>query len=104
MNLEITVQDLAQRLKTPTPPLLLDVRQPEEYALAHLEGAQLIPLGELANRMSEIPAGDLIVYCHSGRRSLTAASMLISKGRQAVSLRGGIDAWSREIDPSIPRY
>jgi len=101
---EISPQDLSEKLKSASPPHLLDVRRPEEFALTHLEGAQLIPLQELANRLDEIPAGDLVVYCHHGMRSLQAANLLAAKGRSALSLRGGIDAWAHQIDPSLPKY
>ena len=103
-QLEITPQDLAEKLKSASPPHLIDVRQPEEFALVALEQSQLIPLGELSNRLDELPAGELVVYCHHGMRSLQAAAMLSASGRPAVSLRGGIDAWARLIDPSLARY
>jgi len=103
-QLEITPEELVEKLKSPSPPHLLDVRQPEEFALASLEGAQLIPLGELSSRLGELPPGELVVYCHIGMRSLQAAAMLVAQGRPAVSLRGGIDAWARRIDPNLPRY
>ena len=103
--MEITVEELAAKLATPAPPHLLDVREPEEFALTRLEGAQLIPLGELQSRVDEIPeGGELVVYCHHGIRSLQAGGWLLAKGRSAVSLKGGIDAWSRRIDPNVPRY
>jgi rhodanese-related sulfurtransferase len=103
-QLEITPEDLAQKLKSSSPPHLLDVRQPEEFALTALAGAQLIPLGELSARIDELPAGELVVYCHHGGRSLQAAALLSARGRPALSLRGGIDVWARQIDPSLPRY
>ena len=103
-QLEISPEDLAKKLKSPSPPHLLDVRQPEEFALTALAGAQLIPLGELSSRLGELPPGDLVVYCHHGSRSLQAAALLAAQGRSALSLRGGIDAWARLIDPELPRY
>jgi len=103
-QLEITPEDLAKKLKSSSPPHLLDVRQPEEFALTSLAGAQLIPLGELSSRLGELPPGDLVVYCHHGGRSLQAAALLAAQGRPALSLRGGIDAWARLIDPNLPRY
>jgi rhodanese-related sulfurtransferase len=103
-QLEIGPQELAEKLKSASPPHLIDVRQPEEFALVALERSQLIPLGELSARLNELPAGELVVYCHHGMRSLQAAAMLVAAGRPAVSLRGGIDAWARLIDPSLARY
>jgi rhodanese-related sulfurtransferase len=102
---EITVEELAEKLASQSPPHLLDVREPEEFALTQLAGAQLIPLGELQARVEEIPEGvELVVYCHHGIRSLQAAGFLRGQGREAVSLKGGIDLWARRIDPSLPRY
>ena len=103
-HLEITPEELATKLKSASPPHLIDVRQPEEFALVALEGSQLIPLGELSTRLDELPQGELVVVCHLGMRSLQAAAWLTAKGRPAVSLRGGLDLWARQIDPSLPRY
>jgi adenylyltransferase/sulfurtransferase len=87
---------------------LLDVRQRWEHELAALPGSQLIPLGELAAGAGEIavPAKALlVVYCHHGIRSLSAAALLEELGFQDVySLAGGIDAWSSTVDPQVPRY
>jgi adenylyltransferase/sulfurtransferase len=103
--MEITVEELAQKLASGAPPHLVDVREPEEFALTQLPGAQLIPLGELQQRIDEIPeASELVVYCHHGIRSLQAVGLLRAAGREAVSLKGGIDLWSRRIDPAVPRY
>jgi molybdopterin/thiamine biosynthesis adenylyltransferase/rhodanese-related sulfurtransferase len=85
---------------------LLDVREPLEYELVHLEGSRLIPLGELPGRLAEIdPRAPVIVYCHHGRRSLEAARLLRAAGfHDALSLAGGIEAWACELDPALPRY
>ena len=107
MILQIDVQDLADRLARPDGkrPLLLDVRNPDEYDRCCIAGAVLIPLGELGRRLGEVPRGrDIVVYCHHGMRSLNAAAMLAQAGIEAASLRGGIDAWARLIDPALPRY
>ena len=86
-------------------PFLLDVRGPDEFALAQLPGALLVPLHELPGRLDEIPEGRaLVVYCHHGVRSLSGVAILRQAGREAQSLSGGLDAWSRLIDPAIPRY
>jgi rhodanese-related sulfurtransferase len=108
MAREITVGDLAAKLAADEPVFLLDIRQPEEHSFVSLPGSRLIPLNELAGRVNEIqpPAGTpVVVYCHHGIRSLHAANFLESQGvPNIVSLSGGIDAWSRLIDPSLPRY
>lgn len=83
-------------------------RQSEEQTIAALPNSTLIPLGELSGRIEEIapPAGAfVVVYCHHGIRSLAGVHLLHLAGfRSATSLAGGIDAWSRQIDPSVPRY
>ncbi|MFO0757931.1 MAG: rhodanese-like domain-containing protein [Byssovorax sp.] len=105
---QINVTDLAAMLLAGEPVYLLDVRKEWENQTAALPGSVLIPLDELAARADEIepPPGALVVaYCHHGVRSLSAAALLENIGRPGVaSLRGGIDAWSREIDPGVPRY
>ena len=86
--------------------LLLDVREQYEYTLCHLEGAKLIPLGELTSRIGELSQGDdIVVYCHVGVRSTSAVAMLRRAGYANVrNLDGGIDAWAKEVDPEMPRY
>ena len=106
---EITVEQLAAALAAGDEPVaLLDVRQPEENAAAALPGGVLIPLNELPARAREIevPAGTrLVVYCHHGIRSRSAAALLERLGfGNVVSLAGGIDAWSLRVDPRVPRY
>ena len=105
---EITVQELAARMERGEKPYLLDVRQRWEHDLARLPGSALVPLDELPRHASEIEAGkdELVVcYCHHGVRSLHAALILGAAGfTGAVSLRGGIDAWSQLVDPDVPRY
>jgi len=107
---EITVQQLAARLQHEPRPFLLDVRQPNEHQFARLEGSHLVPLHTLGSQLADlrqrIPEGTpVVVYCHHGVRSLMAAQALIQAGFSEVwSLAGGIEAWSVEIDPSVPRY
>jgi sulfur-carrier protein adenylyltransferase/sulfurtransferase len=85
--------------------LLLDVREPFEYEIARIDGAKLIPLGEISERAREIENGEIIVHCHSGMRSAQAVELLQGAGLTNVyNLEGGIDAWSEEIDPSVPKY
>lgn len=86
--------------------ILLDVRQPWENELAALENSELIPLGELARRVEELPDDvPIVVYCHHGVRSLGACSILAAAGfREVFNLSGGIDRYSLEVDPTVPRY
>jgi adenylyltransferase/sulfurtransferase len=104
--MEITVQELRAELDAGRRLLLLDVRQPWEYAVCHLEGSTLIPMGELQQRLEEIPADvDIVTVCHTGRRSLLAAHMLQAAGISRVrSLHGGVHAWALEIEPTMARY
>ncbi len=82
--------------------VVLDVRQPDEYVEAHVPGAVLIPLGELAGRQSEIPGGDpLYVICAAGGRSMTAASALIGAGYPAISVAGGTNGWIAAGHPVV---
>lgn len=104
---EISCRELADKLKAGEKPALLDVRFDDEYAIAHLDGAVLIPLPELQDRAEELEplrGREVVVYCHHGVRSLHGAAFLESLGIPAASLRGGIDRWSREIDPTVPTY
>lgn len=106
---EIDPPTLASRLSGPpeSRPVLLDVRFPEEHAYVALPGSVLIPLPELDERAEELEAfrgRPVVVYCHHGVRSLHGAAYLHSRGLEAVSLRGGIDLYSRAVDPSLPRY
>lgn len=82
--------------------MVVDVRQPYEYQRGHVAGASLIPLGELARRAGEIPAGEEVyVICATGSRSLSAAMHLIGRGHRAVSVRGGTLAWMRSGRPVV---
>lgn len=75
---------------------LLDVRQPEEYRTGHIPGAKLIPLGELSQRMNELPKDrEIICVCQSGSRSLSATRQLMVAGYQVINLTGGMNAWAR---------
>jgi rhodanese-related sulfurtransferase len=87
-------------------PVLLDVREPWEYEKARIEGARLIPMRELPARIAEIDAQSAVVaICHHGGRSMQAAVFLERQGFKRVhNLVGGIDAWSRTIDPAVPLY
>ncbi|MNC95499.1 putative adenylyltransferase/sulfurtransferase MoeZ [compost metagenome] len=84
------------------------MREPFERDLAHIEGARGVPLGELEGALGELEAWrerDVVVHCKTGGRSLRACELLRARGFASVeNLRGGIDAWSREVDPAVPRY
>jgi sulfur-carrier protein adenylyltransferase/sulfurtransferase len=103
---DLTPSEVADRLASSLPPLLLDVRETWERDTATLPGSVHIPLGELPTRVGELPEdAEIVVYCHHGMRSLQAGMWLAQLGFDEVTnLAGGIDAWSREIDDSIPRY
>ncbi len=104
----MTPHELKMKLNSATPPRLLDVRQPEEYAFVALPNATLIPLGELLSRTDEIEGWceeELVVYCHHGIRSAQAVAQLRAIGFGNVhNLSGGIDRWTTDVDPSLPRY
>lgn len=101
---EISVQELKETLDAGETPYLLDVRRPDENARGNI-GGQLIPVDQLPARMSELEVdkdAPLVVYCRSGARSGRAVQFLIANGYTgAVNLRGGMLAWSAEIDPSL---
>ncbi|MBF5041492.1 hypothetical protein FGE12_03770 [Aggregicoccus sp. 17bor-14] len=108
---EILPAELAARLSGPAEqrPALLDVRFPHEHAYVALPDSVLIPLPELEERADELEAlaarpGPVVVYCHHGVRSLDGAAFLRARGVDAVSLRGGIDLYSLQVDPRLPRY
>jgi rhodanese-related sulfurtransferase len=110
-SIEITSPDAAKQLANTavsSRPLLLDCRTSEECSLAKIEGSVLIPMQEITERLSELERWrdkPIIVHCHHGVRSLRVTHFLREKGfSQAQSMKGGIDAWSVEVDPSVPRY
>jgi rhodanese-related sulfurtransferase len=86
--------------------VLLDVREPSEYALVHVEGARHIPMGEIPGRLGELDPGHAyVVMCHHGARSQRVALFMASQGyEQVMNLSGGIDAWAEALDPLLPRY
>jgi adenylyltransferase/sulfurtransferase len=103
---DITPADLAERLKAGNHLKIIDVREPHEWEISHIEGAQLIPLGTLAAHMNELDSADeIILQCKSGTRSLKALELLYTAGfRKLKNLKGGINAWAREVDPRLPIY
>src|ERR1700674_16685 len=102
----LSVLELKRKMDASEPLTLIDVREPYEYEIARIEGAKLIPLGELESRLDEIPRERMIVLqCHSGMRSERGAQLLQQAGFENVyNLEGGIEAWSSEVDSGVPRY
>lgn len=105
-NLEITPREVKQSLDDGKQLFLVDVREPWEHQTASIEGARLIPLREIPSHLDEIQeAGEVVLFCHRGMRSMDATAWLRSQGvARAQSMAGGIDRWSTEIDPGVPRY
>ena len=102
----VTPEELRGELAGDGPPLLVDVREPQELAISHLDGALAIPMGELTERVDELTrARSVVVFCRDGVRSADAVRTLLDLGFQKVRhLEGGINAWARRIDPSLPTY
>ena len=102
----ISPEALAESLGSESPPLVVDVRTSEEYELANLDSAILIPMDEISTRWHELPEHqDIVLICHHGIRSMHVAMFLSTKGlNRLFNLTGGIDAWSLKIDPEVPRY
>ncbi len=103
---EITVREMQAKRERGEPFTLIDVREPHEYAIARIPGSKLIPLGTVRQRLHELDTADeIVLQCKSGKRSADALGILKSAGFKKVkNLTGGILAWSREIDPSVPQY
>jgi rhodanese-related sulfurtransferase len=103
---DITPLELQARLAASEPPVVLDVREPWELEVAQLAGTLNIPMNELPPRLSELdPNQELVVMCRSGGRSMQVAQFLDRQGfRSVANLKGGILAWSQDVDPSIQKY
>lgn len=105
---EISVTEAQRRLTGPNPPRLIDVRESDEFEIARIPGAELLPLSQwpaVAQEKLTDLTQPLLIQCHHGGRSGQATAFLLRNGYSDVTnLAGGIDAWSLEIDPSIPRY
>src|SRR5215470_14390974 len=103
---EIFPGQLKARIDGGARPLILDVREPEEVALAAFPNAMHIPMGEVPSRLAELdPDRETVVVCHHGIRSAQVAGYLARMGFEHVlNLSGGIDAWSETADPAVPRY
>lgn len=106
MVASLSVQELKQKMDAHEPLTLIDVREPWEYEIAQITGSRLIPLGELPERLAELPReGVLVIQCHSGVRSEQGARVLQAAGFANVyNLEGGIEAWASEVDRTMPRY
>jgi rhodanese-related sulfurtransferase len=105
-NLEITAREVKERMDRGENLMLVDVREPHEYALCHIEGSVLIPMGTIPANLQKLDTDeDVICFCHHGMRSLDVANWLRTQGvKSAKSMAGGIDRWSLEVDPNVPRY
>jgi sulfur-carrier protein adenylyltransferase/sulfurtransferase len=104
---ELRPEDVAAKMKDRSSRvLLLDVREPDEREAAAIEPSLHIPMRDVPSRLAEIPKDrEIVVYCHGGTRSAMIAGFLEGHGYEHVAnLAGGIDAWSRRVDPSVPRY
>ena len=102
---EITPSELARRLAAHDDFTLVDVREPYEWQIGHIEGARLVPLGTLQDAMPTLDsAKEIVVYCRSGKRSADAVRKLDAAGFRATNVAGGILRWSEEVDPSVPKY
>jgi rhodanese-related sulfurtransferase len=101
--MEIEPKALSEKLPGKNPPLVVDVREPKEWqAEGIIEGAVLIPMGELPARLAEIPQDrEVVTVCHRGMRSYNAAMWLKQMGRNAVSMRGGMDGWKANRVPTL---
>ena len=108
-ELELTPQQIEAKRAAGESLCLIDCREPEEWALCRIEGANLLPMHSTPAHLQQLDAQAeetlLVVYCHHGVRSLNVVSWLRAQGvDNCVSMIGGIDRWSREIDPAVPRY
>ncbi|HXN72710.1 MAG TPA: rhodanese-like domain-containing protein [Candidatus Acidoferrales bacterium] len=105
-NMEVSPREVKDKLARGEKMFFVDVREKWEYDTSHIEGSELIPLREIPLNLARLEAADeIVLFCHHGMRSLDATAWLRSQGVEgARSMAGGIDRWSAEIDPSIPRY
>jgi molybdopterin/thiamine biosynthesis adenylyltransferase/rhodanese-related sulfurtransferase len=103
---EITPVELKELMDSGNSPIIIDVREPHEFQICRIPGSTLIPLGEVPARMNELSSADeIVVHCRSGVRSARAVNLLMQSGfRKIRNLKGGILAWSDQVDPSVPKY
>ncbi|MCA9042515.1 MAG: rhodanese [Planctomycetaceae bacterium] len=106
--LEMTCEQVKAKLDNKDDFLLLDCREEDEYRTVHIDGATLIPMSVVQERVGELETnkeGEIVVYCHHGGRSLRVTMWLRQQGfAKAINMSGGIDEWAQKIDPSLPRY
>jgi rhodanese-related sulfurtransferase len=102
----ITPSQLSERMRGEAPPLVVDVREPEEYELARVEGARLLPLSLFNEWAPSLdPERETVFMCHHGIRSAQVCAWLARQGFEKLhNLAGGIDRWSADVDPTVPRY
>jgi rhodanese-related sulfurtransferase len=108
-SLEVTPEAAKEMLSTTNKATLIDVREPQEWLLSRVEGAELIPMGSVPMELQKLEAWaddrDLLVLCHHGVRSLQVVVWLRARGiENCYSIAGGIDRWSREVDTTVPFY
>ena len=105
-NIEVTPREVSARLERGEKFLFVDVREKWEHETSHIEGAVLIPLREIPENLQRLAvAREIVFFCHHGMRSLDAAAWVRSQGIEgAQSMSGGIDRWTTEVDPLVPRY
>lgn len=106
---EISPAEVKSRLDSGEPLVLIDVREPAEHQICRIDGATLIPMNTVPQRLQEIEVladeSLIVVFCHHGMRSLNTVSWLRKQGvHNCISMAGGIDVWSAIIDPAVPRY
>jgi molybdopterin/thiamine biosynthesis adenylyltransferase/rhodanese-related sulfurtransferase len=103
---EIEPSQVNERLRSGEQIRLIDVREPHELAISHIEGSELLPLGSLASEMHKLDsAEEIVLFCKSGTRSARALELLAGAGfRKIKNMRGGINAWAEQVDPRLPRY
>ena len=103
---EISVQQLATRLKADDSPVLVDCREANEWGFCRIDGARHIPMSMIRTRFQELDrSAPIVIYCHHGMRSQAVAEFLVRQEfTQVANLVGGIDAWSLHVDPAVPRY
>ena len=107
MDYEITAEQVKAKMDSAEHFVLLDVREPWEIQTARIEGAKLMPMGDVPSRAHQEldPDDSIVVICHHGVRSMNVTAWLRQQGfEKAQSMRGGIDAWSRSVDPKVPVY
>ncbi len=104
---EITAKELKDRIDRGDNVQIIDVREPNEFEIARIPNSTLIPVGQVMSRMDEIdPQSDAVLHCHAGGRSARAIEALKKAGYEGklLNLKGGITAWSNDVDPSVPKY